>query len=345
MQRVRWPVMIGIVLVAAVIGMIVYLSGGRYESTDDSEVKGARVMISSSLSGRVATVKVREGQFVHTGDVLFQLDGRPLQTTLEEAQANLASERVQVEGLKATYLQRQAEVKAAQDDLAYLDGEARRQKALVAAGTATAAQLASAQSQADQARQKVAAAQQAAANALAALGGDANAPVEAHPLVLSAKAKVDRAALDKSYVDIIAPQDGIVTKVEDLQVGEYINASSPVFSLVSPHLWLEANFKENQLEYMRPGQKASVKIDTYPDRRFEARVDSIGPGTGSSFSLLPPENATGNWVKVTQRVPVTLSFVGDLEVPLRAGLSATVKVDTTHRRALFGHSAQAATRP
>lgn len=335
MQRVRAPAMIGVVLIAVLAGLLIYLAGGRYQSTEDSQVKGSRVWISSSISGRTVSVKVREGQFVHAGDILFQLDGRPLQTSYEEAQANLAANRAQIEGLKATYRQRQADLKATEDSLAYLEGEARRQKALVAAGTSTGAEAAAANSQVDQARQKVAAAHEQLANAQAALGGDPDQPVERHPLVLQARAQVDRAALNKSYIDIVAPQDGVVTRVDQLEVGDYVTAASPVFALVSPHLWVEANFKENQLEYMHAGQRASIRIDTYPDRRFEGRVATISPGTGSSFAVLPAENATGNWVKVTQRVPVTIDFTGKLDVPLRAGLSASVKVDTEHHRSLF----------
>jgi membrane fusion protein (multidrug efflux system) len=336
MQRLRAPAMIGVVLIAAVAGLLIYLTGGRYQSTEDAEVKGSRVWVSSSISGRAVSVKVREGQFVHTGDVLFQLDARPLQTAYEETQANLAATRSQIEGLKATYRQRQDDLKAAQDSFAYLEGEARRQKALVAAGTSTGAEAAAADSQVDQARQKVAAAREQVANAQAALGGDPDQPVERHPLVMQARAQVERAALNKSYIDIVAPQDGVVTRVDQLEVGDYVTAASPVFALVSPRLWVEANFKENQLEYMRPGQRASIKIDTYPDRRFEGRIDAISPGTGSSFAVLPAENATGNWVKVTQRVPITIDFAEKIDVPLRAGLSASVKVDTEHHRSLFG---------
>jgi membrane fusion protein (multidrug efflux system) len=133
----------------------------------------------------------------------------------------------------------------------------------------------------------------------------------------------------------------VVTKVDQLQIGDYINAAQPVFSLVSSQMWIEAEFKENQLEYVRPGQSASVKIDAYPDRRFKARVEAISPGTGSSFALLPAENATGNWVKVTQRVPVRIAFVGQQDAPLVAGLSVKVTVDTRHVRSLFGPPRQA----
>jgi membrane fusion protein (multidrug efflux system) len=334
-QRLRWPIMIAVVALAILIGLFVYLSGGRYESTDDASVQGARVSVAASISGRVVDIEVRDNQLVKAGQVLFRLDGRPYQTAYEQASAALAGARLQVEGLKATYAQREAEVKAAQVDLAYLSGEAERQKALVAAGTSTGAQAATAASQADQARQKLTSAQEQANAALAALGGDAGIATDAHPTVRQAAAQVAQAGLNQSYIDVVAPQDGVVTKVDQLQVGDYINAGAPVFSLVSSHIWLEAEFKENQLEYMRPGQHAKVKIDAYPDVRFDAVVQAVSPGTGSSFSLLPAENATGNWVKVTQRVPVLLEFTPRPDVPLEAGLSASVTVDTNHHRHLF----------
>ena len=345
LQRMRLPIMGAVVLIAVVGGLLIYLLGGRYESTDDAAVQGARVSVSSSIPGRVVAIAVHENQLVHAGDLLFRLDGRTYQMAYNEAQANLAAARAQVEGLKATYRQRQADLKATQDDLTYLEGEARRQKLLVAAGTSSRAQADQAQNQVDQARQKVASTREQGANALAALGGDATGPTDRQPAVMQALARLGDAEINRSYIDVVAPQDGVVTKVEQLQVGDYITAATPVFSLVSNRLWIEANFKENQLEYMRAGQRATVKLDAFPHLRFQARVQAISPGTGSSFSLLPPENATGNWVKVTQRVPVRVEFVGAPEVPMQPGLSASVTVDTTHHRGLFGSAGPRAQGP
>jgi membrane fusion protein, multidrug efflux system len=336
LQRLRLPIMGAVVLLALIGGLIVYLTGGRFESTDDAAVQGARVSVSSSIAGRVVNVMVHENQLVHAGEVLFQLDGRQYQMAYNEAQANVAAMRAQVEGLKATYRQRQADVKAAQDSLAYLESEAHRQKVLVEAGTASQSQADQAKNQADQARQQLAAMREQLANALAALGGDADGPTDHQPGVMQALARLGNAQINRSYIDIVAPQDGVVTKVDQLQVGDYINAATPVFQLVSNRLWVEANFKENQLEYMRAGQTATIKVDAFPDLRFKARVQAISPGTGSSFSLLPPENATGNWVKVTQRVPVRVEFDGAPQVPLQPGLSCSVSVDTTHHRSLGG---------
>jgi membrane fusion protein (multidrug efflux system) len=328
--------MLGAVVLAVVIGVVVYLTGGREQSTDDAQIDGARVQVSSSISGRVVAIDVHEGQLVRTGQLLFQLDGRPYQTASAEAEANLAQARLQVTALRATYDQRLADLSAARAGAAYAEGEAARARNLVAAGTGTAAQAAQAVNQANQAREQATAAQAEVANALAALGGDPNLPADEHPSVRMQAARVATAALNQGYIDVYASQDGVVTKVDQLQVGDYVNAAQPVFELVSNHFWVDANFKENQLEYMRAGEPAQIKLDAYPHARFCAHVSAISPGTGSAFSLLPAENATGNWVKVTQRVPVRLDFCDPPTVPLAAGLSATAIVDTGHRRHVFG---------
>ncbi len=328
--------MLGAVALAIVIGFIVYLTGGRTQSTDDAQVDGARVQVSSSIAGRVVAIAVHEGQLVHAGQLLFQLDGRPYQVASQEAEANLEQAKQQVVAQKAVYAQRMADLRAAEASAAYTAGEAARQRALVGAGTGTGAMAAQAANQAAQARAQVAAAQAQVKNALAALGGDPNLPVDQQPAVRTQAARVASAALNQGYINIYAAQDGVVTKVDQLQVGNYISAAQPVFALVSNHFWIDANFKENQLEYMRAGQPAQIKLDAYPHERFCAHVSAISPGTGSSFSLLPAENATGNWVKVTQRVPVRLDFCQPPPVPLAAGLSATAVVDTGHKRSLFG---------
>jgi membrane fusion protein (multidrug efflux system) len=159
-------------------------------------------------------------------------------------------------------------------------------------------------------------------------------PTDQHPLVQQAKAQLDQAELDLSHSVVTAPAAGIVTKVDKLQAGQYLAAAAPAFSLVdTQHVWVEANFKETDLTHMRPGQAATIRVDTYPGKIFAAHVDSISAGTGSEFSVLPPQNATGNWVKVVQRVPVRLAIDDDDgEHPLRTGMSVTAEVDTGYRR-------------
>src|SRR4029077_5670514 len=207
----------------------------------------------------------------------------------------------------------------------------------IASGTTSRQQFEQANQAYDTGRQQLAAKQQDIANTLANLGGDPDIPVDQHPKVQHAQAALERAELDLSYTVIRAPGNGIVTKVEQLQVGNYVTAASPLFSLMSTgRIWVEANFKETELTHMRPGQSATIDIDTYPDAILVGRVESLSPGTGLIFSLLPAENATGNWVKVVQRLPVRISIDQfDSKVPLHAGLSATVEGDPGRDRPLL----------
>jgi membrane fusion protein (multidrug efflux system) len=337
-ERLRLPLMIGVPLVVLAALAYYYFTGGRYQSTDDAYVRAAQVSISSNVSGRVSAVEVHDNQQVHRGDTLFQIDQRPFRIAVEEAQARLADARLQIEALKATYQQRLADLRSAQSALDYQQREFDRQTRLLTSGIASQAQVDRAVLARNEAQQKVAATKQEITSTLANLGGDPNIPVERHPTVQEAQAQLDRAQLNLSYTTIQAPIDGIVTRVEQLQVGNYINASTPAFALVSTHdVWVEANFKEVQLTHMRTGQSASVRIDAYPDHTYAARVVSVSPGTGAEFSLLPPENATGNWVKVVQRLPVRLELINP-PPGLRSGLSTVVTVDTQHRRTLFASS-------
>jgi membrane fusion protein (multidrug efflux system) len=288
------------------------------------------VSISANVAGRVIEIEVRDNALVQRGATLFKLDDAPFRIAVSDAAARLADTRLQIESLKSTYRQRQVELHAAKDTQAYAQQQYDRQRRLIVSGIASQAQFDQAAHALDAARQQVANVEQQIGVALANLGGDPNIAPERHPLVAQAQAALDGAQLNLSYTVVSAPTDGVVAKVEQLQVGDTITASAPVFALVSIRdVWIEANFKEVQLARMRPGQLATVEIDRYPGRRFEAEVTSVSPGTGSQFSLLPPENATGNWVKVVQRVPVRLQLAHlDPEFPLQAGLSANVTVDT-----------------
>jgi membrane fusion protein (multidrug efflux system) len=339
-QRLRLPLLLAAPILIVIAALYIYLTGGRYVSTDDAYVQSARGSVSANVSGQVVEVDVRENQFVHAGDVLFRLDSRPYDVAVEQAQAELVSAEEGVSATQASLGQTGDEVTAAQDTLDYDQKELTRQKAMAASGVSSQQQLDAAQHAFDSAKAALAAAKARQSNVLATLGGSADGPITAYANVKRAQAALDRAKLNQSYTTIRALQDGVVTKVEQLQVGDYANAAQPLFNLVAPRLWVEANFKENQLSYMRPGQPATVKIDAYPGRLYHLHIASLSPGTGNSFSVLPAENATGNWVKVVQRLPVRLVFdgdVSDIRVPLAAGLSATVTVDTAHRRTLFGY--------
>jgi membrane fusion protein (multidrug efflux system) len=332
-QRLRWPLMSLAIIVVMGGGGYLYLVGGRYQSTDDAYAQAATVSISANVAGRVSEIAVRDNELVHRGATLFKLDDAPFRITVSDAAAHLADTRLQIESLKSTYRQRQVELHAARDTQAYAQQQYDRQNRLLKSGIASQAQFDQAAHALDAARQQVANVQQQIGVALANLGGDPNIDPARHPLVAQSQAALDRAQLNLSYTVISAPTDGVVAKVEQLQVGDTIAASTPVFALVSTSdVWIEANFKEVQLARMRPGQVATVKIDRYPGRTFSATVSSVSPSTGSQFSLLPPENATGNWVKVVQRVPVRLQLAHlDADFPLQAGLSADVTVDTRPR--------------
>jgi membrane fusion protein (multidrug efflux system) len=337
-RRLRLPLMIGAPLLVVVGGILVYLAGGRYQSTDDAYIASARVDVSANISGRVIERPVHDNQRVTAGEVLFRLDPAPIDTAAAQAAAELSSARQNLKSSSALYQQRSVELAAARTTLAYQEKELARQKTLAGAGVSSQAQL-DAQAQAVAvARAQVAGAVQAEANALAQLGGAVDAPAADNPAVRQAAAAYERARLNQSYTVIRAAQDGTVTKVDQLQVGDYVNAAQPLFALVSDtDLWIEAEFKETDLTYVRPGQTATFEVDAYPGVAFTGKVESLSPGTGSSFSVLPAENATGNWVKVVQRLPVRISIDHPpADLPLHAGLSVTVKVDTGHVRSLFG---------
>lgn len=336
-RRLRWPLIIGGPLVVILLVLFFWLTGGRYISTDDAYLQAAKVDVSANVPGRVVEVDVHDNQRVVVGQQLFRLDPRPLQTAAEEAEAQLGSARYTIAGQQAAVGQRQADLAAAKATLAYQLKELARQKVLTGSGVGSAAQLDAQQHNVDAAKAALEAAQKGLDEALAALGGSVAGNPAANPAVQQAQAALDRAKLNLSYGVVNAPQAGTVTKVDQLQVGDYVAAAQPLFTLVADRVWVEANFKEDQLAHMRVGQPATFKIDAYPGVTFHGHVDSLSPGTGSSFALLPAENATGNWVKVVQRLPVRIAIDdAPRDIGLHAGLSVSVKVDTGIKRTLTG---------
>ena len=328
MRRMRWPLIIGGPLLIAVIVAYFILTGGRTQTTDNAYVQIAKAPVAPSIAGRVTDIYVHENEVVRKGQVLFRLDTRDMQANAEAAAATVANAALQVRALRASYQQQQAMVQAAKDQLAYATTEAARQKALANVGVASQAQVDQANHAVLAARQQLAGAQQQAQQVLANLGGDPNLPAQAAPAVMQAQAQLDRTKLNVAYGTVVAPADGVVTRVDQMPVGTYLNASQTGFWLLSGQPWVEANFKEDQLAHMKVGQPVTIKVDAYPDAKIAGHVASFSPGTGQAFSALPAQNATGNWVKVVQRLPVRISF--DKPPPGmagRAGLSATVKVD------------------
>jgi membrane fusion protein, multidrug efflux system len=333
-ERLRRPLLILFPVLLAAFGTAYYLAKEPYVSTDDAFIYAAKESVNARVAGQVVEIAVMENERVTQGQLLFQIDPQPYRIAVEQAEARLESARLQVNELKATHRQQVAELRSAIDTVHFDELEYGRQKALVGAGWTPREVFDRADTDLKVARQHVASDTQEIANTVAALDGDPNIQIDRHPTVGAAKAQLDQARLDLSYATVVAPDDGIVTRVDDLQVGDFVNPGAAVFSLLSSRrIWIEANFRETGLTHMRPGQAATIDVDAYPDRRFKAHVVSMSPGTGSDFAVLPPENATGNWVKVVQRLPVRLEFDRiDPDRPLFSGLSITVRVDTRCRR-------------
>jgi membrane fusion protein (multidrug efflux system) len=332
-QRLRPLLMAGLPALFAVIGYSQYRANEPYVSTDNAYARVAKASINARVSGQVVEIAVNDNQPVRKGQVLFRLDPQPLQIAVDRAEAQLGNARLRIDGLKASYRQQQAELQSARASADYDQKEFARKKALVASEFVSRAAYERADTDQKVSRQRIASIEQQIASTVVALSGDPDIAIDRHPTVREAKAQLDEAQLYLSYATVTAPADGIVAKVDDLQVGNYVSNGTAAFALISDHeTWVEANFRETQVTHMRPGQTATITLDTYPDRPFKAHVISMSPGAGADFALLPPENATGNWVKVVQRVPVRLELDdADPAMPLFSGTSATVEVDTDHR--------------
>ena len=319
------------------IALVVYLWSGRYESTDNASLQTGMVAISPSISGKVTSIEVKENQHVKKGDVLFRIESNSLKAAVAEAEAALATARTDVRSRQADYREALSQVSAAQARYDFATSESARQKSLVAEGISSRAQFDEATTVMRTARDAIAAAKAKADSLRAELSGQVEGSIDSQPDVRKAAAQLARARINLNDAVVRAPQDGVVTRVNQLQVGNYVLPGRPVFMMTGLRYWVQANFKEDQLRYMRVGQPVTITIDAFPSLELHGRVESFSPGTGSSFSVLPADNATGNWIKVVQRLPVQIAIDDVPEgLPLGAGLSADVEVDTGHERHLFG---------
>mgnify|MGYP003394383526 CR=1 FL=1 len=332
----RLLLLVVIPVIAAIGAGVVYLKGGRFVQTDNAYVKAEKVAISTEVSGRVHEVFVQENQVVTAGQPLFRLDPEPFQVAIAKAEARLAQVRTDFAALKASYRAKQAEITLATTRHAFAKRDQQRQADLVAKNFISAARFEESQQTADLAIQQINALEQDLHRIAETLGGSIDTPVEKHPTYRSALAELSKVKLDLAHTEVRASLPGNVNKPPRL--GQFVTAGSTAMALVvSGNLWIEANFTETDLTYMHPGQAVVIRIDTYPGVTWHGTVDSLSPATSAEFSVIPAQNATGNWVKITQRVPVRIKLDAETNAPqLRAGLSAVVEIDTGHRRRLLG---------
>lgn len=312
-----------------VIGAVgYYIANDHYVSTDNAYIQQDKVSVSTLVGGNIVEVHVSENQPVKAGDLLFRIDPEPYRIVVAQAEAAIAAAQVNVVGLQTALSTSSVDISGAAEDVAFYEQEYNRQAELMQRGFTTRARLQQAEHALSDARSRAATAQADAQKARAAL---ATAPVApgVNPGVLAAMAQKRRAELDLARTEVRAPVSGLASQTERLQRGQMMMTGLPALTIVrSDASWVEANFKETDLEHMRVGQPAELTFDAYPGLTVKGRVASIGAGTGSEFSILPAQNANGNWVKVTQRVPVRVSIEGKPAHPLIAGLSTHVRIDT-----------------
>ncbi|MDN5871117.1 MAG: HlyD family secretion protein [Nitrococcus sp.] len=327
-SAVRRLLLMSVPVVVAVIACYFYILGGRYVSTENAYINADMVRISAQVDGPITRVAVAENEPVRQGALLFQIDPAPYRIALRSARAKLEQARGEIKTLKASYRQAQESLQLAKLNVAYAEREYQRQLALARRHVTSQAQLDRYRHERDVAKEKVAGLGQELARIRASLNGDPDIPVEQHPRYLAAKAACDAAALDLRRTWVRAPFDGVAAKVPN--PGAQVTAGKPVMSLIAKRgVWIVANFKETALTHVRPGQPVSIEVDTYPDHHWHGHVQSIAQATGAVYSLLPAQNATGNWVKVVQRIPVRIAIDDQAGGPaLRAGMSVTSEIDT-----------------
>ena len=335
-KLMRAVLLLGVPLVFAALALYLYAQGGRHLETDNAYVKAHIVAVSAEVAGRVAEVAVRDNQPVTQGQLLFRIDAAPFETAVSRANAQLASARTDVETLRADLRVALADAVEAQERIRFLGVQLERQQRLKEKGMVREEAYDEARHNLETARARLSALRERAARVLASLGGNEKLPAERHPRVLEAQAALDTAALELARTRVTAPTAGTVSNLK-LQPGMNVARGIAVFSLIqSGEPWIEANFKETQLAGMRVGQVARVAADAYPGVEWRARVSAIAPATGAEFALLPPQNATGNWIKVVQRVPVLFAIepAAADRPPLRAGMTVSVSIDTGRSRGL-----------
>ncbi|HXW26256.1 MAG TPA: HlyD family secretion protein [Xanthobacteraceae bacterium] len=341
-RSVRAVLMLGGILAALVVAATLWLRAGRWVSADDAYVHAAKLMVTTDVSGIVTSVDVREGQFVKEGQVLFRVDPRQFQIALDNAKAQLAQVALNIDALKKDHKRMLEDIDAQEAQVQLDQANFDRYAVLVRTDVVSKANYDQARYMLAADKKKLESLRQIAQVQLARLAGNPDLPIEEHPQYRQAKAQVDEAQRQLDHATVRAPFNGIVTQVEALQPGTYLVSATAALTntgavaLVSTdNLWVEADMKETDLTHVKPGDHAEISVDTYPGRVWSGTVESISPSAGSEFSILPPQNASGNWVKVVQRIPVRIRVDRKPGDPiLRAGMSVVVDIDTGHRRSL-----------
>ncbi len=334
----RLVVLVVVPLIALALGFVWWLHGGRYVTTDNAYVGADKVLITPQVSGPIVAVHVIEGQKVKIGEPLFDIDPAPYQIALSLAQGRLDAAKVEFANLRSSYVSNQDQIKMGQDAVDVRQADFDRKNALATHGSGTSADRDTSMAALIQARQILEFVRQQQATTMVKLGGSLDASIDTFPDYIQAKAGVEDAERNLRNTKVLAPIDGVATQVAQIELGRVAPAGQPVFAVVAnTGLWVDANPKESDLTYVREGLPAAVTIDTFPDKSWSGSICSIAPGTGAQFAILPPQNASGNWVKVVQRVPLRFCFGPNEDTTnLRAGMSADLSIDTGRVRTLGG---------
>ncbi len=338
-EKRRTLLLVVVPLIALVGGVALYLSGGRYASTDDAYVGAQKVLITPDISGKIEKVLVKEGQRVKAGDELFEIDPVPFQFALQQAKATLETARTNYDNLRSNVSSYTQMLELAKQGVDLKQRDVERKTTLVKSMSGSQLDLDTSTTNLVLARAQLELLQQQLSTSRNQLLGNPDLPLEQFPPYFQAKAALDQAQRNLDHTVLRAPIDGTATQVDSIQLGRFVAAGSPVFSVIDDaHPWVDANLKESDLTYVANGQPVTMSIDAFPDHTFKGTVGSLSPGTGAQFAILPPQNSTGNFVKVVQRVPVRIYFdANDAAVQkLKAGMSTFVWVDTGHKRTLAG---------
>jgi membrane fusion protein (multidrug efflux system) len=335
----RFLLLVVLPLAAAIGGIAFYLSGGRYVTTDDAYVGAQKVLITPDISGKIEKVVVREGQRVNEGDTLFEIDPVPFRLALRQAQANLATAKTNYDTLKSNIQIYGQMGDLAQQGVDLKRRDVDRKTSLVRSNVGSQLDLDNSTTSLVTASAQLELLKQQIVTAKNQLLGNPDLPVEQFPPYALAEAALAQAQRNLDHTLLRAPMNGTATQVDSIQLGRFVAAGAPVFSIIDTSKpWVDANPKESDFTYVAVGQPVTVDVDAFPDHVFKGTVGSLSPGTGAQFAILPPQNATGNFVKVVQRVPVRIYFDANDKMvqKLKAGMSSYVSIDTNHRRSLAG---------